>query len=119
VVQAGAHLLACMRHVELNPVRAGLVRHPRDWQWSSHRANAEDAGDGLLTPHPTWLALGADDASRRRAYRALVEAAPPAGRTEAIRAATRASAVLGDRRFAIEVEALRARQRATLRSDRT
>jgi len=29
------HLLACTRYVELNPVRAGLVKNPEEWHWSS------------------------------------------------------------------------------------
>jgi putative transposase len=33
-----AHLLACARYVELDPVRAGLVATARAWPWSSVRA---------------------------------------------------------------------------------
>jgi putative transposase len=29
------YVLACTRYVELNPVRAGLVKKPEDWRWSS------------------------------------------------------------------------------------
>ena len=31
------HLVAAVRHVEMNPVRAGLVQKPEDWEWSSAR----------------------------------------------------------------------------------
>ncbi len=31
------HLLAAARYVELNPVRAGMVSHARDYRWSSAR----------------------------------------------------------------------------------
>jgi putative transposase len=34
-VEPGAALLAVLRHVERNPVRAGLVRRAEDWRWSS------------------------------------------------------------------------------------
>lgn len=34
-----AHLMAAARYVALNPVRAGLVKHARDWPWSSVRAH--------------------------------------------------------------------------------
>jgi putative transposase len=27
------YILACMRYIELNPVRAGLVRHPAHYRW--------------------------------------------------------------------------------------
>ena len=42
-----AHLHACLRYVELNPVRAGLVARPEDWRWSSARAHLGLAGDDL------------------------------------------------------------------------
>jgi len=35
-----AHLLAAMRYVDLNPVRAGITAEARDWRWSSARAHA-------------------------------------------------------------------------------
>jgi putative transposase len=35
----GAHLLAAIRHVENNPVAAGLVREAGDWAWSSARSH--------------------------------------------------------------------------------
>jgi putative transposase len=42
-----AHLHACLRYVELNPVRARLAERPEDWPWSSARAHLGLAGDGL------------------------------------------------------------------------
>jgi putative transposase len=68
-VHARRYLLACMRYIELNPVRAGLVRHPAHFRWSSYRANALGAPDALLTPHALYCALGRDAAERRAAYR--------------------------------------------------
>ncbi len=35
------HLLAAVRYVEMNPVRAGLVERPEDWEWSSARYHLE------------------------------------------------------------------------------
>ena len=48
----GAHLLACARYVEQNPVRAGLARRARDWRWSSARAHLKGADDGLASVAP-------------------------------------------------------------------
>ncbi len=42
-----AHLHACLRYVELNPVRAGLAARPEAWPWSSARAHLGLASDGL------------------------------------------------------------------------
>ncbi len=35
-IQDGRHLLNCLRYVDLNMVRAGMVRHPSEWRWCSH-----------------------------------------------------------------------------------
>lgn len=36
IVETGRHLLNCLCYVDLNMVRAGVVEHPRDWQWCGH-----------------------------------------------------------------------------------
>jgi len=46
------HLLACVRYVELNPVRAGLVARPEDWRWSSARAHLSGKDDDLAMAAP-------------------------------------------------------------------
>jgi putative transposase len=68
-VVARRYLLACMRYIELNPVRAGLARHPAHFRWSSYRANALGEPDALVTPHAAYCALGRGAAERRAAYR--------------------------------------------------
>ena len=70
-VRARAHLLACMRYIEENPVRAGLAAHPGAYPWSSYRANALGEDDALLTPHPHYCSLGRSPEERRAAYAAL------------------------------------------------
>ena len=49
LVEREAHLLELIRYVVLNPVRAGFVRSPREWKWSSFAATA------ALAPAPPWL----------------------------------------------------------------
>ena len=70
-VHARRHLLACMRYIEENPVRAGLAVHPGEYPWSSYRANALGEDDDLLTPHAHYYSLGRSPAERRAAYAAL------------------------------------------------
>ena len=38
LVDADQYLLQLIRYIHLNPVRAGLVKDPMDYPWSSHRA---------------------------------------------------------------------------------
>jgi putative transposase len=35
-IQDGRHLFNCLCYVDLNMVRAGVVRHPRDWKWCGY-----------------------------------------------------------------------------------
>jgi putative transposase len=46
------HLLAAVRYVELNPVRAGLCAAPDAWRWSSALAHHAGSGDGIVTVQP-------------------------------------------------------------------
>ena len=54
LVASERYALACYRYVELNPVSAGMVTHPRDYRWSSYRTNAEGAPDPIVQPHPIY-----------------------------------------------------------------
>lgn len=49
VVMDEPHLLAAVRYVELNPVRAGLCRRPQDWPWSSAPARLAGTPDRVLS----------------------------------------------------------------------
>lgn len=51
LVDAERYLLALVRYIHLNPVRAGMVGEPAAWRWSSHRAY-------LGAPCPPWLGIG-------------------------------------------------------------
>lgn len=42
------HLLAAVRYVELNPLRARLVASPEQWRWSSVRGHVSGEGDRLV-----------------------------------------------------------------------
>jgi len=46
------YLLACTRYVELNPVRAGLVKKPEDWRWSSAGPHMKAQNDILVKTKP-------------------------------------------------------------------
>ena len=54
LVTSDRYALACYRYVELNPVSAGMVRHARDYPWSSYRTNAEGLPSPLIESHPAY-----------------------------------------------------------------
>jgi len=53
-----AHLVAALRYVALNPVRARLVKRAIDWNWSSVRALCKGADDGVVTVAPALERVG-------------------------------------------------------------
>jgi len=65
------YLLACYRYIELNPVRAGIVQHPSQYQWSSYRHNGLGENSDLISPHQNYLDLGRTEFERRKNYRTL------------------------------------------------
>jgi len=97
LVDRDAHLLELTRYVVLNPVRAGMVKTPGDWAWSSYRAMVGEAAV------PSWLAvdglLSLFDPRRgqaRRRYRRFV--AEGIGQ-ESLWAGLRQQIYLGDEKF--------------------
>ena len=103
IVESEVYLLSCYRYIELNPVRAGMVRHPAQFEWSSYGANGGGGSCSWITPHAEYLRLGAGDEERRQAYRALF-GSPVAPRVIAdIRDNTNAGYALGSTAFRAEV----------------
>lgn len=109
-IDSEAYLLTCYRYIELNPVRAGMVEHPRDYPWSSYRCHADGEPDPLVTDHALYRALGATAEARQATYRALFNAHLSEIDMNAIREATNKAWALGGDRFREEIAAATARR---------
>jgi len=105
LIQAQDYLLACLRYIELNPVRAGMVKPPAEYRCSSYRANAQGQNDALLTPHEAYLALGVTEPMRQAAYRELFHSELEPALVEQIRTASNGNFALGNARFAAQTAA--------------
>ncbi len=97
LVDKESYLLELTRYVVLNPVRAGMVKHPVEYEWSSYRAMVGEA------PPPDWLAtdgllaqFGKRRANARRKYARYVDEGIPLG---SIWAELRQQIYLGDEKF--------------------
>jgi len=66
--------LTCLRYIEQNPVRAGMVVAPSDYQWSSYAAHALGRDPGWLKSHPVFDGLGRSTPERAETYRQLCSA---------------------------------------------
>ena len=115
VVDSERYLLSIMRYIELNPVRAGMVAHPREYPWSSHRYYAYgESGPNLnwLIAPDQYLALDRSEDARRRAYRDLFKADIDVDELNGIRESTHKGWALGDKKFQDMIEGLGDRRAA-------
>ena len=103
LTQTERYVLSCYRYIELNPVRAGMVAHPREYRWSSYQCNAEGKADPLLSPQGEYLRLGFTADQRRSMYRELFNDTLGADRLDEIRRATAGNTALGSTRFQMDV----------------
>ena len=62
------YLLQCGAYVDLNPVRARMVKHPQEYPWSSARAYLHGTQDPLVTYNPCYLNLGRTASERQQRY---------------------------------------------------
>lgn len=71
IVSKDEYLFACGSYVELNPVRAGMVKDPKEYLWSSYKANAYGKQDHLVDEHVIYKNLSSDE-NIRKEYRKFV-----------------------------------------------
>ncbi|NIP71830.1 MAG: transposase [Gammaproteobacteria bacterium] len=110
LVDSEGYLLTCMRYIELNPVRAGMVMHPGEYGWSSYAHNGMGKEDLLITPHPLYAALGEDTSQITRAYRELFRSPLASEALHAVREALHQELVLGREGFKDQIEMMTKRQ---------
>jgi putative transposase len=109
-VESERYALACHRYIDLNPVRAAMVPEPAAFIWSSYLHHAHGKPDDLISPHETYVSLGADEMARRTAYRALCEEVLPEETVERIRRACHRGWPIGSDDFCRRVETLTGRR---------
>lgn len=118
LVDENAYLLEVVRYVDLNPVRARMVRDPGNWPWSSYRAHIGKANA------PEWLDTGAvhgyllgrdpeNAADRRRAAQRYVTHVAAGKGVKLWDEALKGQIFLGDDRFVERMQALMAADRAS------
>ena len=110
LVDSQAYLLTCMRYIEFNTVRAGMVSHPGEYRWSSYAYNATGAIDGLITSHPLYVSLATDEEQRRYRYCELFRTHMEDSDLHEIREALSQELVLGRDDFKSQIEEMAQRQ---------
>jgi putative transposase len=85
VIQNDEHLLAVLRYIEANPLRAGLVKRAEEYAWSSYRAHGLGEANELLAPLVTYEELSPLAKVRQRKWAEMVHRPPAESQLNAIR----------------------------------
>jgi len=101
-IQDGDPLLTLLRYIEANPLRAGIVKKPVDYPWSSHAARVSVSRDPLLDDFPEWAELGANEKSRRAAWRRRVARPLDDAELSRVRESSATGRPLGTNEWAVE-----------------
>ena len=99
LIQTERYLLTCMAYIDLNPVRAGLVREPGEYPWSSYAHYVGRRNDKIVSPHPLYWELGNTPFARDAAYAARVEEGVGSAEEAALNASVQGGWALGDADF--------------------
>jgi putative transposase len=99
VVGRDEYLIMCSRYIEFNPVRAGMVRHPGEYRWSSYGFHALGRLDPLLEPNPWYVGLGETLEERQAVYRRWMEADVQQTEWDQIRENTQRGRLIGRTEF--------------------
>ena len=103
LVNSEEYLLQVYQYIELNPVRAKMVSHPKGYTWSSYHANGGNKNIAMIEPHPLYLSLGVDSVSRKLAYNRLLDNSLSNETVNKIRISINKSRVLGNDKFVKQI----------------
>ena len=92
------HLLAAVRYVELNPVRAALCKSAELWPWSSARAHLSGNDDQLVSVKPMQ--------DRVKSWQEYLQDENDSAIIEVVRKHTKTGRPAGPKEFLVELEKL-------------
>ncbi|MGO9015442.1 MAG: transposase [Dissulfurispiraceae bacterium] len=96
------YLLALIKYIHLNPVRAGIVKTPDEYQWSSQHSYAKKSdGKDIIDTDQVLRMFSEDKTAARKLYRAYMGDGLSAKKDELY--STIDQRILGDERFADKV----------------
>lgn len=106
LIDSEQYLLEVYRYIELNPVRANMVKDPSEYRWSSYQFNALGRQSRLITPHIIYQRLGRNEKEREGNYRELFRENLSENLITEVRKATNSGLALGNNFFIEQIENL-------------
>ena len=109
-IQSQDYLLACQRYIEMNPVRAGMVKYSAEYRWSSYGINALGVSNPVVSTHAEYCGLGVTKKDCQLVYRELFNSPQDEEELGLLRAALQSGTPLGNEKFITQVEEVSARK---------
>ncbi|MFM8441860.1 MAG: transposase [Methylococcus sp.] len=106
LIDCEEYLLTCMRYIELNPLRAGMVRDLGDYPWSSYQHHIGERVIEWLAEPDEYRRLAGSPEARADVYRELLKQPLAAADLESIRHHLNKDCALGSSRFQDSIEAM-------------
>jgi putative transposase len=97
VIQNDEHLLAVLRYIEANPLRARIVRRAENYPWSSYRVHGMGEADGLVDPLVNYEELSPRAEVRRKKWAVKVHSPLRGPQLAAIRRSVATGLPYGER----------------------
>ncbi len=72
IIEDDGYLIQCGKYIELNPVRAGVVKIAQDYPYSSYRYYGLGIEDKLIDEDPLYKEFGKNIASRQLSYSNMI-----------------------------------------------
>lgn len=66
------YLIQCGKYIELNPVRAGIVSSPQEYEFSSNKYYSEGLPNTIITENIFYSELGRNEKERQSKYQELI-----------------------------------------------
>jgi len=98
------YLLACSRYIEMNAVRAGIVKLPEQYDFSSYKAKIGLKRFDFLDYDPIYLSLGETESDRQKKYQKWFLESITGNELNMIREATQRNWPYGNEEFQERIE---------------
>lgn len=95
LVESEKYLFTLYRYIEMNPVKAKMVKDIADYLWSSYQLNALGEEDSLIAEHELYLGLAESSALRAEHYQKIFESLSTSNQEQQITQATMKGEVYG------------------------
>lgn len=106
LIDRESYFLSCLRYIEMNPVRAGLVSTPELYRWSSYRVRALGEKSSILDLDPWYDSLGCNSLERQIKYCQFFQSLMPETTLELFREMINKNGIAGSSAFKAQVEQL-------------